>query len=493
MGRYCSAAAPEPLRVYGRHEVGLQTERTSPGRRARRAPGGLFAAITDDAKKGAKKLTLEHLFDIHTDTVIRVRDRGDGVETHKVVATDREHRTVTLEGELDQDVRRGEHVVEIHAQNAEGAAALRVQARSTGAWGDALSVRLRAMAGSSYRLLPADPTTPLVSTTASAQGNLNDTLQLATTLGDAAPDRVRVHGRVFEVADYTAPTAQVLDANGVEGTAAAPATLKLTDGPDEEVDVGERIAVARSAMAVGDDKVRVWGASTLYPGAIVEFDNGANKTTLTVASVTGDTATLAEALSAGATYFDDDIITVVEAGVSVRYAPEDGPVVEEPANEVIRSITGFERQVVRREQDMLNPNGINVLRAFPGRGRRVWGARTLSSDGSWKYINVRRLFLYVEESIDEGTQWVVFEPNDEPLWARVRQTIRNFLTTVWRSGALQGRTADEAFFLKCDRTTRTQDDIDNGRLICLIGIAPVKPAEFVIFRIQQKTLSAESG
>ena len=159
-----------------------------------------------------------------------------------------------------------------------------------------------------------------------------------------------------------------------------------------------------------------------------------------------------------------------------------------PANEVIGAITRIAQDVNQREQDMLNPKGINALRFFPGRGNRVWGARTLSSDSSWKYINVRRIFIYVEASIDRGTQWVVFEPNDEPLWARVRATITNFLTTTWRSGMLQGSTPDEAFFVKCDRTTMTQDDIDNGRLICLIGIAPVKPAEFVIFRIQQKTL-----
>jgi uncharacterized protein len=175
------------------------------------------------------------------------------------------------------------------------------------------------------------------------------------------------------------------------------------------------------------------------------------------------------------------------AGVYARVDVERG-VHKAPANEVIRNITDIEQHVTRREQDLLNPKGINALRFFPGRGNRVWGARTISSDSSWKYINVRRLFLFVEESIDEGTQWVVFEPNDEPLWARVRQTITNFLTSVWRTGALQGATADEAFFVRCDRTTMTQDDIDNGRLICLIGIAPVKPAEFVIFRIQQKTL-----
>ena len=159
-----------------------------------------------------------------------------------------------------------------------------------------------------------------------------------------------------------------------------------------------------------------------------------------------------------------------------------------PANEVIRSIRGFESAISKREQDILNPENINVLRAFPGRGNRVWGARVLTSAPAWRYVNVRRLFIMIEESIDEATQWVVFEPNDEPLWARVRQSVSRFLMTQWRIGALQGTTADEAFYVVCDRSTMSPDDIDNGRLICEIGIAPVKPAEFVIFRIQQKTL-----
>jgi uncharacterized protein len=180
------------------------------------------------------------------------------------------------------------------------------------------------------------------------------------------------------------------------------------------------------------------------------------------------------------------------AGIYARVDVERG-VHKAPGNEVIRGITKISQDVTKREQDLLNPKGINALRFFPGRGNRVWGARTLSSDSSWKYINVRRLFIFVEESIDEGTQWVVFEPNDEPLWARVRQTITNFLTTVWHSGALQGTKPDEAFFVKCDRTTMTQEDIDNGRLICVIGIAPVKPAEFVIFRIQQKTQDTQTS
>ena len=175
------------------------------------------------------------------------------------------------------------------------------------------------------------------------------------------------------------------------------------------------------------------------------------------------------------------------AGIYARVDNDRG-VHKAPANEPIRGITALAADVTKREHDRLNPSNINALRFFPGRGLLVYGARCVTSDASWKYINVRRLFIYVEQSIERGTQWVVFEPNDEPLWARVRQSITNFLTTVWRGGALQGGKPAEAFFVKCDRTTMTQDDIDNGRLICLIGIAPVKPAEFVIFRIQQKTL-----
>ncbi len=180
------------------------------------------------------------------------------------------------------------------------------------------------------------------------------------------------------------------------------------------------------------------------------------------------------------------------AGIYARVDVQRG-VFKAPANEVIESITKISQDVNKREQDLLNPKNINALRFFPNRGNRVWGARVLTSDSSWKYINVRRLFIYVEASIDYGTQWVVFEPNDEPLWARVRQSITNFLTSTWRSGALQGAKPDEAFFVKCDHTTMTQDDIDNGRLICVIGIAPVKPAEFVIFRIQQKTMEIKAS
>jgi len=156
-----------------------------------------------------------------------------------------------------------------------------------------------------------------------------------------------------------------------------------------------------------------------------------------------------------------------------------------PANEVVRGAISLEMQVTKNEHDLLNPVGINVIRTFPGRGNRVWGARTLSSDPAWRYLNVRRLFNYLEESILVGTNWVVFEPNDEALWARVRRTITAFLVNEWRRGALFGRTPDEAFYVKCDSETNPSEGIDAGQLVCEIGVAPVKPAEFVVFRLAQ--------
>ena len=161
----------------------------------------------------------------------------------------------------------------------------------------------------------------------------------------------------------------------------------------------------------------------------------------------------------------------------------------------MRGIVGLRRRVNKEQQDILNPYpvNINVVRDFRvnNRGIRVWGARCISSDNERKYVNVTRLLIFIEASVDNGLQWVVFEPNAEALWARVRRAVINFLTTVWRNGALEGTTVDQAFFVKCDRTTMTRDDIDNGRLICVIGIAPVKPAEFVIIRIGLWTADAQ--
>jgi phage tail sheath protein FI len=163
-----------------------------------------------------------------------------------------------------------------------------------------------------------------------------------------------------------------------------------------------------------------------------------------------------------------------------------------PANEVVTGAIGFERTLNKGQQDVLNPEGVNCIRYFPGRGLRLWGARTASSDPEWKYVNLRRYFAYLEHSIDRGTQWAVFEPNGERLWANVRRTIEDFLFNEWQGGALLGDKPEKAFFVKCDRTTMTQSDLDNGRLVCLIGLAPLRPAEYVIFRIGQWTADRRS-
>jgi phage tail sheath protein FI len=160
-----------------------------------------------------------------------------------------------------------------------------------------------------------------------------------------------------------------------------------------------------------------------------------------------------------------------------------------PANVVISGILSLETKLSKGDQDILNPepHNINALRDFTaqGRGLRVYGARVITSDEEWKYINVRRLFIFLESSLDQGTQWAVFEPNDQALWNRLIQSVSAFLTTIWQQGGLMGATADQAFFVKCGYDTMSSDDIENGRLIMLVGVAPVFPAEFVIIRIGQ--------
>lgn len=163
-----------------------------------------------------------------------------------------------------------------------------------------------------------------------------------------------------------------------------------------------------------------------------------------------------------------------------------------PANEIVSGAFDLEYDIDHGTQEVLNPRGVNVIRRFPGRGIRVWGARTLSSNPLWRYVSVRRLFIFIERSIYDGTQWVVFETNDQRLWARVKQTVTLFLRTQWREGALFGAKEEEAFLVNVGENTMTPDDRLNGRLIIEVGIAPVRPAEFVIFRVFQKTQEAKA-
>ncbi|MET3723708.1 phage tail sheath family protein [Sphingomonas trueperi] len=178
------------------------------------------------------------------------------------------------------------------------------------------------------------------------------------------------------------------------------------------------------------------------------------------------------------------------AGIYARTDAERG-VHKAPANLPIRGALGVSRIVSRAEQDVLNPVGVNCIRQFSREGVRVWGARTLAPAGSeWRYLNVRRLFNMIEESIAIATRWVVFEPNDRPLWKSVKRDVDAFLTLLWRQGALAGATPQEAFFVRCDAETNPPEVVDAGQVVALIGIAPVKPAEFVIFRIGQSATGA---
>ena len=172
------------------------------------------------------------------------------------------------------------------------------------------------------------------------------------------------------------------------------------------------------------------------------------------------------------------------AGLYARVDAERG-VHKAPANEILRGVVKLETQITKGEQDILNPNGINCIRAFPGRGIRVWGARTLSSDPAWRYLNVRRLFCMLEESVYAGIQWAVFEPNDYTLWAKMRRDLNAFLGRIYTTGALFGATADEAFYVKCDAELNPAEVRDAGQLFIEIGVSPVKPAEFIVVRFSQ--------
>ncbi len=173
------------------------------------------------------------------------------------------------------------------------------------------------------------------------------------------------------------------------------------------------------------------------------------------------------------------------AGIYARVDSERG-VHKAPANEVIRGALDLKYRISRAVQGSLNPQGLNCIRELNG-NIRVWGARTLGGDanGEWKYVNVRRVFLFLRESIDAGTQWVVFEPNEPALWAKITRNVTAFLTNVWRSGALFGTTPEEAFYVKCDAETNPPEVRDAGRVVTEIGVAVVRPAEFVVFYISQ--------
>ncbi|MCR5435642.1 MAG: phage tail sheath family protein [Treponema sp.] len=190
---------------------------------------------------------------------------------------------------------------------------------------------------------------------------------------------------------------------------------------------------------------------------------------------------------------DQNVYAPPSGGICGIYSRVDATrgVHKAPANEIFRTAIGLKYDLTDAEQELLNPKGINCIRDFPGRGIRVWGARTISSNPEWRYINVRRLFCMVEQALQNGTNWVVFEPNTRDLWKKITRNITAFLLNTWRSGALFGDTPEEAFYVRCDDELNPPESIDAGYVVCEIGLAPAKPAEFVVFRVSQKVLGEE--
>lgn len=190
---------------------------------------------------------------------------------------------------------------------------------------------------------------------------------------------------------------------------------------------------------------------------------------------------------------DQNVYAPPSGGICGVYGRVDGTrgVHKAPANELFKTALGLKYNLTDAEQELLNPKGINCIREFPGRGIRVWGARTISSNPEWRYINVRRLFCMVEQALQNGTHWVVFEPNTRDLWKKITRTITAFLLNTWRTGALFGDTPEEAFYVRCDDELNPPESIDAGYVNIEIGLAPAKPAEFVVFRVSQKTLGEE--
>ncbi|MDC7220319.1 MAG: phage tail sheath subtilisin-like domain-containing protein [Spirochaetales bacterium] len=188
---------------------------------------------------------------------------------------------------------------------------------------------------------------------------------------------------------------------------------------------------------------------------------------------------------------DADVYAPPCGGVAGVYGRVDSTrgVYKAPANEIFRGATGLKYNLTDAEQELLNPKGINCIREFEGRGIRVWGARTFSSDPEWKYVNVRRLFCMVEKTIQDGTNWVVFEPNTRALWKQIVRNLTAFCLRLWKEGALFGDSPEEAFYVRCDDELNPPESIDAGYVVCEVGIAPAKPAEFVVFKVSQKTLT----
>ena len=332
-------------------------------------------------------------------------------------------------------------------------------------------------------------------------GLLNPTTPGATPsltlhIGQLAPAQVPANTTAAVTPGTDGATPEPVDYSGLDASNFGLAAMELIDN------VSIVICPAAAADAVNHQAVVAamitHCAKMLYRVAVIDSPKGAAITDVQAfRGLFSDTRTALYYpwVSVASLGPNDGTILVPPSGfVAGLYANTDitRGVYKAPANVVVQDALGLEISINTAQQEVLNPIGVNCLRDFRSidNGFRVWGARTLSSDPQWQYVNVRRYFLFLEQSLATSTSWVVFEPNAQPLWGAVATTVSDFLYTEWREGHLKGSTPAQAYFVRCDDTTMTQADQENGRLICVIGVAPIEPAEFVIFRIGQWTASS---
>ncbi len=311
----------------------------------------------------------------------------------------------------------------------------------------------------------------------------------ALSLGEASP--IAVSGSDFEGSESERTGVRGLVIADEVTMLVAPDLVTAATGRDGQLDLdlfkAVQTAMINHAESAGDRMAILDAPPGMSPQDVKEWRDATAMYDSKFAALYYPWIRVANPL-AGASANGNKMLTVPPSGhVAGIWARNDDTrgVWKAPANEVVRGALDVETKVTKGEQDLLNPVGVNCIRPFGTRGIRVWGGRTLSSDPSWRYVNVRRLFNFIEESVLLGTQWVVFEPNDYDLWARVKRTVYAFLLGLWRQGALFGAAPEQAFYVKCDEETNPPDSVDEGKLVVEIGIAPVKPAEFVVFRISQ--------
>jgi uncharacterized protein len=486
------------LRVHARDEGGWSNRLRV---RVRRSPSS-ETVVASDAAQGDSPITLATAVGLHTGSVLSIQRDGAAIARQRVTAVDQGQNQVELEGgaavalRVDDVVVSQEVTLIVELLDADGRVSMDEMLENLGM--DPAHPRYAPRIVGAFDRAAAEAEvagrSELIRLSDLSMDDAGDDLAEAADVRLAAPfDGVArtLEGGRDDLAGINELTYRGTDADDVDDRTGIHALTAIDDISIVAVP-GQSSQIVQNAMINHCDRMR-------YRIAVLDSEPHARLADVQAQRQLHDS-------TRGALYYpwlviadpfgrpSDRLVVPPSGHVCGAFARTDTErgVHKAPANVVVRNILDLNAHVTTGEQEILNPRGINVIRDFSnlGRAKRIWGARTISSDPEWVYVPVRRLFLFVEKSIERGTQFAVFEPNSTPLWSTIERSLTNFLTSVWRDGALMGSSPEEAFFVDVGFTTMTQADIDQGRLIVNVGIAPVKPAEFVIFRISQRTAGA---